>query len=319
MKRMLLLAGTMAAATALSAQPAVAATLVPALMNLRAATAFDGIYTTSTGETVHISVSDQLVPDEAENQSWAEYLATLPHGTELGKVVLYLAPTREVRDLCGRAALACYYGAPERIVLPAEEPTEPPARVSILAHEYGHHIARNRANDPWSALVYGAKRWATQTRVCSGLRSGRLSLDRYELSPSETFAESYRVLVERRLGLEPSPWNIIDPSLEPGEKALSLLEQDVLDPWPGNNTFRVKGTRTRTLRVATPLDGKLTLTLRGPRTAVYELRLPGQPTKRARGQGTVRSSTTVCGTRRTTATVRKVSGRGSFQLIVSRP
>src|SRR5215211_7211187 len=221
MKRMLLLAGALAAAGALSAQPAAAATLAPALMNLRAAIAFDGVYTTSTGETVHISVSSQLVPDEAENQSLAEFLASEPHGPEIAKVVLYLASTSELRQLCGRRALACYYGGTQRIVLPADESTVPPARVSILAHEYGHHIARNRQNDPWAALSVGTKRWATYTRVCPGLRSGRLSIDKYELSPSETFAESYRVLVERRLGLEPSAWDIIDPSLEPnGHRAV---------------------------------------------------------------------------------------------------
>jgi hypothetical protein len=318
-KRMLLLAGTLAAATALSAQPAAATSLAPALMNLRAATAHDRVYTASTGETVRISVSDQLVPNEEENQGWAEFLASEPHSTELGKVLLYIAPRSEVRQLCGRAALACYYGESQRIVLPAEERASPPSRKSILAHEYGHHIARNRENDPWPALAFGTKRWATYTKVCSGLRSGRLSLREYELSPSETFAESYRVLVERRLGLEASPWEIIHPSLQPDDTALSLLEQDVLDPWLGNTVVTFKGTRTRSVRVATPLDGKVTMTLRGPRSAVYELRLPGQPTKRARGQGRVRSSATVCGLRQVTATVRRISGRGPFQLVVSRP
>jgi hypothetical protein len=316
---MFLLAGTLVAATAFAAQPAAAATLAPALMSLRAATASDGVYTTSTGEIVHISVSAQLVPDEAENQSLAEFLATVPHGLELAKVKLYLAPTSELRQLCGRSALACYYNGPQRIVLPADESTAPPARSSILAHEYGHHIARNRDNDPWAGLTFGTKRWATYTRVCPGLRSGRLSIDEYEVSPSETFAESYRVLVERRLGLEASAWTIIDRSLEPNDTALSLLEQDVLEPWRGNTTVSFTGTRTRTLRVSTPLDGKMTLTLRGPRTAVYELRLPGQPTKRVSGQGRVRSSTTVCGARQTKATVRRISGHGSFQLVVSRP
>jgi len=320
MKRMLLLAGTLAAAAALSAQPAAAAVLVPSLMNLRAATAFDGTYTTAaTGETVHISVSDQLVPDEAENQRWADFLGTVPHGPEVGKLALYIAPTAEVRQLCGREALACYYGAPERIVFPVEESTTPPPRTSILAHEYGHHIARNRSNDPWPGLNFGTKRWATYTHVCPGLRNGRLSLNRYELSPSETFAESYRVLVERRLGLEPTPWEIIEPSLEPDDAALSLLEQDVLDPWPGNTVIRLSGSRSRTVRIATPLDGRVTLTLRAPRGSVYELALPRQPAKRTRGQGAVRSSLTVCGLRQETATVRKVSGHGSFQLAVSRP
>lgn len=317
--RMLLLAGALAAAVAIAAHPAAAATLAPTLMNLRASTAFDGVYTTSTGETVHISVSDQLVPNEAENQSWADFLATLPHGKELSSVNLYIAPRSEVRQLCGRDALACYYGETQRIVFPAEDRLNPPSRQSILAHEYGHQIERNRLNSPWPGLVFGTKRWATATHVCEGLRSGRLSVNRYEISPSETFAESYRMLVEERLGLEPGPWDIIDPSLQPTEDTLSLIEQDVLDPWPGNTSVTVKGTKGRSVRVSTPLDGRLTMTLRGAGTARWQLKLPGQPAKRAAALGTARSSMTVCGVRQVTAQVSKLSGRGSFQLTISRP
>ena len=317
--RMLLLAGALAAAAAIAAHPAAAASLAPTLMNLRAATASDGVYTTSTGETVHISVSDQLVPNEAENQAWAEFLASLPHGKELSSVNLYIAPRSEERQLCGRDALACYYGEAQRIVFPAEDRTSPPSRQSILAHEYGHQIERNRLNSPWPGLVYGTKRWATYTHVCEDLRSGRMSLNRYELSPSETFAESYRMLVEERLGLDASPWDIIDPSLQPDETALSLIEQDVTDPWSGNTTLAVKGTRTRPVRVSTPLDGKLTMTLRSSGTARWQLKLPGQPGKKAAARGSARSSMTVCGVRTVTAQVRKLSGRGSFQLAISRP
>jgi hypothetical protein len=316
---MLLLTGALAAAVAVAADPAAAASLAPTLMNLRGATAFDGVYTASTGETVHISVSDQLVPNEQENQAWAEFLAGLPHGRELATVQLYIAPRTEVRQLCGRNALACYYGASERIVFPAEERMSPPSRSSILAHEYGHQIERNRSNAPWPGLVFGTKRWATYTHVCEDLRSGRMSLNRYEISPSETFAESYRMLAEERLGLEASPWDIIDPSLQPDDTALSLIEQDVLDPWPGNTSLTVKGTRTRSVRVSTPLDGRVTMMLRAPRTALYELRLPGQPAKRVNGGRSGRSSMTVCGQRRVTASIRRLSGRGSFQLAVSRP
>jgi hypothetical protein len=288
-------------------------------MNLRAATAYDKIYTTPSGESVHISVSDQLVPDDVENQRWADFIASMPHGAELAEVNVYIAPRDELRQLCGRDALACYYGAPERVVFPAEERTTPPTRASILAHEYGHHIARERVNEPWPGLLYGTKRWATYTGVCPGLRSGRLSLEEYEVSPAETFAESYRVLVERRLGLASTPWEIIDPGLAPDETALSLLEQDVLEPWEGNTLIRLQGTRTRPVRVSTPLDGRLTLTLRGPRSAVYELKLAGQPARRVSGPGSARLSRTVCGTRQVTASVRKVSGRGTFRLAISRP
>ena len=316
---MLLLAGAVAAASALTAHPAAAASLAPALMQLRAATAWEHVYTTATGEQVRISGSDELVPDDVENQRWADFLASTPHGKELATVVVYLTPPREVRQLCGREALACYYDEAERIVFPSEELPGQPARTSILAHEYGHHIADSRRNTPWPALLFGTKRWATYTRVCPGVRSGRMSLEQYEISPSETFAESYRVLVERRLGLEPTPWEIIDPSFAPDDTALSLLEQDVLDPWSGNTAVQVRGSRTRSVRVSTPLDGRVTLTLRVPRGAVYELRLAGQPVKRVSGPGRVRASTTACGNRQVGAAVRKVSGRGAFQLVISLP
>lgn len=316
---MLLLAGALAAAAALAANPAAAASLAPTLMNLRASTSVDGVYTTSTGETVHISTSDQLVPNEEENQAWAEFLASLPHGQELAGVQVYIAPRSEVRQVCGRNALACYYGESQRIVFPAEDRVNPPSRQAILAHEYGHHIERNRLNTPWPGLVFGTKRWATYTQVCEGLRDGRMALNRYEISPSETFAESYRMLVEARLGLEPSPWDIIDPSLQPDDIALSMIEQDVLDPWTGNAALTVKGTRTRPVRVSTPLDGRLTMTLRAPATASYELRLPGQPAKRVKGGASARSSMTVCGMRTVTAQVRKLTGRGTFRLAISRP
>jgi hypothetical protein len=316
---MLLLVGTLAAAAALLAHPAAAASPAPTLLTLRAAVAFDGVYTTSTGETVRISVSNELVPDEEENQAWAEFFASLPHGPELERVTIYFAPVEEMRTICGLQALACYSPAQGRIVAPAEEIEGQPPRQSILAHEYGHHLANSRLNLPWSGLTFGPKRWATYTDICAGVEAGIFSMRRYELDPAEGFAEAYRVLAERRLGLEPSPWEIVDTAFEPDEKALALIEQDVADPWLRNTVLRLKGAKTRSFRFATPLDGRLTITLRSPRTSVYELRVPGAPVRRARGQGPASVSTPVCGTRLGTARVRLVEGKGAFQLIVSRP
>lgn len=316
---MLLLVGTLAAAVSLLAHPAAAASPAPTLLTLRAAVAFDGVYTTSTGETVRISVSDQLVPDEEENQAWAEFFATLPHGSELERVRIYFAPIDEMQTICGRTALACYSPQMEQIVAPAEELEGQPARESILAHEYGHHLANSRLNLPWSGLAFGPKRWASYLDVCAGIETGTFSMRQYELDPAEGFAEAYRVLAERRLGLEPSPWEIVDPLFEPDETALTLIEQDVADPWLRNTVLRLKGAKTRSFRFATPLDGRLTITLRAPRTSVYELRVPGAPIRRARGQGPASVSTRVCGTRLGTARVRLVQGKGAFQLIVSRP
>ena len=316
---MLLLVGTLAAAGSLFAHPAAAASPAPTLLTLRAAVAFDGVYTTSTGETVHISVSDELVSDDEENQAWAEFFATLPHGPELERVTIYFAPIDEVQTICGLRALACYSPQTEQIVAPAEEIEGQPSRQSILAHEYGHHLANNRLNLPWSGLAFGPKRWASYMDICAGIEAGTFSMRQYELDPAEGFAEAYRVLVERRLELEPSPWEIVDTAFEPDETALALIEQDAADPWLRNTVLRLKGAKTRSFRFATPLDGRLTITLRAPRTSVYELRVPGAPVRRARGQGPASVSTRVCGTRLGTARVRLVKGKGAFQLTVSRP
>jgi hypothetical protein len=316
---MLLLAGTLAAAVSLFAHPAAAAAPAPSLLALRSAAAFDGIYTTAAGEQVHISVSDQLVSDDAENQRWADFLGSVPHGSELELVEVYFAPVEEVRTICGASALACYAPTQRLIVAPAEETEGQPARQSIIAHEYGHHLANSRLNTPWPGVVLGTKRWATYMGICAGVEDGTFSLQQYELDPAEGFAESYRVLVERKLALEPTPWEIVDALFEPDDTSLALIEQDAAEPWLRNTVVGVKGSRTRTIRFSTPLDGKLTLTLRAPRSSVYELRVPGLPIRRALGRGPATVSTTVCGTRQVRPTVRLVKGKGTFQLTVSRP
>ena len=42
----------------------------------------------------------------------------------------------------------------------------------IARHEYGHHVAFNRANPPWKPLESGPKRWASYARVCARTRAG---------------------------------------------------------------------------------------------------------------------------------------------------
>jgi len=316
---MLLLAGTLAAAAALLAHPAAAAAPAPALLALRAAAADERVYITSTGETVRIAVSDVLVADDAVNQEWAEFLARLPHGSELSDLLLYFAPLAEVHTICGSSALACYSPTQRRIVAPSEEIPEQPTRQSVLAHEYGHHLASSRLNPPWHGVSFGTKRWASYVNVCAGIQDGTFSLRQYELDPAEGFAEAYRVFAELRLGLEPSPWEIVDRAFEPDETALALIEQDVVDPWGRNVVLRLKGARSRTIRFSTPLDGRVTFTLRAPRSSVYQLRVAGAPLRLARGQGPASVSTTVCGRRQGAVTVRLLRGKGQFQLAISRP
>lgn len=320
---MLLLAGTMAAAAALLAHPAAAASpasaQAPTLLALRAAAADERVYVTSTGESVRIAVSDALVANDEDNQQWAEFLARLPHGPELSDLLLYFAPPAEVHVICGANALACYSPSQRRAVAPSQEIPGQPSRQSLLAHEYGHHVANSRSNPPWPGVAFGPKRWASYVNVCAGLEEGTFSRRQYELDPAEGFAEAYRVLAELRLGLEPSPWEIVDRAFEPDETALALIEQDIVDPWQRNVVLQLKGARSRTIRFSTPLDGRVTFTLRAPRTSVYQLRVPGAPLRLARGRGKAQVSTTVCGRRQGAVTVRLLRGKGRFQLAISRP
>jgi hypothetical protein len=116
-----------------------------------------------------------------------------------------------------------------------------------------------------------------------------------------------------------TPWQVVSPDLQPDATALGLLEQDVLEPWAANSITRLSGFGTRAHRVSTPLDGRMSVTLRAPRTAVFRLSVAGLGTVRANGGATVSLSTTVCGSREATVQVRRLKGKGAYRLIVSKP
>jgi hypothetical protein len=210
---------------------------------------------------VTIYESDRYARDDAKSQAWANFLASLVHGPELAKVILYLAPLDEVQSLCGPSAAACYGGRNSTIVASPDPLPDGTSPQSIIAHEYGHHVAANRSNAPWSALDYGTKRWASYEQICAGTVSGRFfpgnESDHYQLNPGEAFAETYRVLNEQRLGLVSAPWDVVDQSFFPDATALALVQQDVLTPWQAATVTRTSGHVTRSVVVRTPLDGRL--------------------------------------------------------------
>src|SRR5439155_4552753 len=116
-----------------------------------------------------------------------------------------------------RSALG-WYDADDRVIFTTgDDVPERATAQSILAHEYGHHIANNEKNTPWLAEDYGTKRWASYVNVCKRARTGTLypgdESEHYRLNSGELFAESYRVLVEQKLGLPASPWLAVDQSL----------------------------------------------------------------------------------------------------------
>jgi hypothetical protein len=288
-----------------------------------------GPVTASNGEVVNVTFSDSYPQDPALGQRWANFLAGLVHGAELASVRLYVAPILEVQRICGFQALACYAPFADRIVAPGETAPNGTPPESIVAHEYGHHVASERSNAPWQAVEWGTKRWATYVNVCARARAGSLfpgSEGRgYRLNPGEAFAEAYRVLNERRAG-RPDLWSLVDAGLFPDDTALQLLEQDVVQPWTANGSTTLSGAfrrgsgRARSFAVTTPLDGTLRLTLRTPPGARFGLALLSGGRLVARAPAGSRTlSSTVCGLRSFTVRVARTKGFGAFTLQVSKP
>jgi hypothetical protein len=293
-----------------------------------------GPYTASTGEQVTVYASDTYPQDPATGQRWADFLARLLHGSELSALTAYLAPLGEVESLCGFAALACYNPRDSLLVAPGDDPAADLSAEAVVAHEYGHHVAAHRSNAPWLAVDWGTKRWATAEQVCARTRAGQLfpgaeDEQRYEQNPGEGFAESYRVLNQRLLGLPESPWEVVSESLIPSAAALAGLQLDVTQPWTGNSTSSLAGSlasrarASRAYAVATPLDGTLRLTLRAPRAARFALELSRGSVRVGRavaaGGRAASLTATVCGTRSYRVRVARVTGGGAFRVAVSKP
>jgi hypothetical protein len=323
-----------ASATASDA-PRVLDRVGPLAVQPLATASWGGSYSTSAGP-VTLFVSDSYPQDPALGQRWADFLASLIHGSELATVTTYLAPLDEVQRACGSlSALACYSPGRNSIIAPAEDPVAGVSAESILAHEYGHHVAASRDNSPWDAVDFGAKRWASVAQVCRESSAGNLfpgaqnDRDRYRLNPGEWFAESYRLLNERRAGRAETPWEVVDQTLYPNDAALAALEQDIVAPWSGNTqstiggSFTRRGAASRLHRIATPLDGTMTVAVRANpsvRVRIELLASDGSRVARTTVSGGQRSvSTTVCGTRSYRARVTRLGGAGAYRLVVAKP
>jgi hypothetical protein len=294
----------------------------PTTLRVLAASSFwGGTYTANTGEPVTIYASTAYPEDPAIPQRWADFLASLLHGSELASVRMFLQPEEEISRSCGLTALACYDSGSSILIAPGEDVLDGPTAESIVAHEYGHHVAAHRANNPWPAVAWGTKRWATYEQVCSRTSKGILSPgnegDKYSVNPGEGFAETFRVLNERRLGLAETPWQIVDQFLYPDDAALAAVEQDVTTPWTGTVILRYAGAaKTRTFTISTPLDGTIRAFVHGK----YRVDLLSASGARLAG-GTTTASSTVCGVRMVKVRVTRntAAKSGSFALTVSRP
>ncbi|MGE5273792.1 MAG: hypothetical protein ACM3QU_08545 [Verrucomicrobiota bacterium] len=286
-----------------------------------------------TGETVMVYVSTSLPPESGTPQTWADYFAGLLHGPELSSLTVYIASYEEVQELCARQDVVGCYGGGRLTTIGESLPWVD--RGEVASHEYGHHVAANRNNDPWQAVNWGAKRWATAANVCARTAGGSAfpgdQGERYRLNPGEGFAEVFRVMNEAKRGSTSFKWQTVDPSFYPSQAALQAAERDVVDPWtaPAATTVRgafvPRGKKIWTLRVATPLDGRLTLRLVLPATRPYGLSLVSADGKTVLANGLWSSAKektltfTICGQRSVLVRVSLGGPAGRFSLVTKKP
>jgi hypothetical protein len=275
-------------------------------------------------------VSTTYANPDALGLRWANFLASLIHGSELALVRAHIAPLPEVEEFCESRALGCY-GA--NTLISIGEPVDEVAAEEVMRHEYGHHVAANRQNPPWAAIDWGTKRWASAADVCARV-AGQTAFPGdeglyYTHNPGEAFAEAYRVLNEVRSGGRSFSWTLTDPSFSPGERELVAVEDDVLRPWASSPQRLVAGrlrdgARTWTHSIATPLDGDLELSLRMPLGAGHTLELldsRGAVVARGlwSGSGVRTLRYRICGQRSLRVRVGRAGGAPRFQVRVNVP
>jgi hypothetical protein len=191
--------------------------------------------------------------------------------------------------MCGADAAGCYDPGTESIYMPGDVPESE----LVAAHEYAHHIERNRLNPPWLSDTYGPKLWATEEGICDRAAHGSVfpgnESDFYTLNPGEGFAEAYRALNDTKNGVA-FTWPIVSWSFYPDQAALAAAEADVVNPWTGATTTVVQRRLTRTvhqvaLRLATHLDGSLEITSTVNRSIPIDLSLIDPVSKKVVARG----------------------------------
>jgi hypothetical protein len=285
------------------------------------------LYSTDGQGPITVDVSPSYVLTKELAQPYVDFLASRVHGTELDRLTLVLVAPGELARYCAPGALACYIPARELMIIPGEQTPAGQVPVEyVITHEYGHHVAANRDNDPWAAIGWGPKAWATQRSVCAGVAERRYFPNdqgaNYRFNPGENWAETYAQLHYRNQ----FPWEF-DPSFLPDEAAFVAAQRDIVTPWGGGVSQRRSGSLTRARRsktfpVTTTLDGRVRLSLRGPSRANFDVQVlsGGRVVARSRRAGSRDTLTaTDCQVRDFSVRVVRRSGSGSFTLGVQTP
>ena len=224
------------------------------------------------GMTITVATSPGYVPDASLSQTWANFFAGLPQSGDAGSMTVYFATQAEMESYCSSEASACYDPQHQLMVLTGGATTlDGVPLVEVAAHEFGHHIALRRDNDPWLAYNWGPKYWASYQGVCPGVINDELfpgdEGDNYGLNPAEGWAEAYRVAA----GGSASFWGVVDDFFKPDGDAIEAALDDARSPWDGNEyrvlngRFSSRGARVIRTKLSTPLDGRFYVRVRASR------------------------------------------------------
>ena len=231
-------------------------------------------YPTADGTLIPVTLADSYTGDPAVGQTYATFLGTLPHGSELASLKVTVVPSSEVARACGGdpsdGILACYGADDQTMIVPGDQSQDSSVSVKyVITHEYGHHIAAHRSNAPLAAIDFGPKRWSSYELVCQKASDGKLAPGDqgadYLSNPGEAWAEAYARLVFPAEG-----WRFT-PLLKPTQGSALAAMADVAQPWVKRVSTTFRGTGTKTFKLPITLDGAFTLQLAGPSRANYDI------------------------------------------------